>query len=385
MIARLATLSALLAMTISAQTPPAAQALKVTRAAPLVLPLRQITELQGAMSNTLTGFGLVTGLNSTGSGSKVTRQALLNFIRRHGINPVLADLTTGATALVAVSSELPAFSKVGLRLDVDVTALGEESDLRGGRLLPVKLMAWDGEVYATAAGPVFVNGFKAESRDKKTSILRNHVTAGTISNGGQVVKAPRSFFLSEKGDLELRFRSPSVNTSIEAAASITKALNDARYKVLPVDGYLLRISLPRALRTEEHAMRLLNRIGNVRVPIQIEDKVILNETSGLIIAGENVQISPCVLALSNLTITIVSQDEVVQPIAPFTQSDAEVVGRTAIDVNRESSSIARLKGGATVGDLVANLKALALDPQELIEVFKHLKAIGYLHAELITR
>ena len=43
--------------------------------APLALPLRQITELQGAMSNQLTGFGLVTGLNNSGSGSKVTRQA----------------------------------------------------------------------------------------------------------------------------------------------------------------------------------------------------------------------------------------------------------------------------------------------------------------------
>ena len=91
------------------------------------------------------------------------------------------------------------------------------------------------------------------------------------------------------------------------------------------------------------------------------------------------------LALSNLTITVVSQDEVVQPIAPFTKGETAIVGRTAIDVQRESSPVTALKGGATVGDLVANLKALALNPQELIEVFKHLKAIGYLHAELITR
>ena len=54
-------------------------------------------------------------------------------------------------------------------------------------------------------------------------------------------------------------------------------------------------------------------------------------------------------------------------------------------MQRENSQITSLKGGATVGDLVANLKALALNPQELIEVFKHLKAIGYLHAELIAR
>jgi flagellar P-ring protein FlgI len=353
--------------------------------APLALPLRQITELQGAMSNQLTGFGLVTGLNSTGSGSKVTRQALLNFIRRHGINPELADLTTGATALVAVSAELPAFSKVGMKLDVDVTSLGDESDLRGGRLLPVKLMAWDGKVYATAAGPVFVNGFKASSTDKNVSITSNHVTGGTISNGAQVVVAPKSFFLSEEGHLELRFRNPSVSTAIEAAEAINKLLEGQVYKAIPIDGYMVQVQFPENLRTAENAMRLLNRIGDVLVPIRVNEKVILNETSGLIIAGENVQISPCVLALSNLTITVVSQDEVVQPIAPFTKGQTEVVGRTHIDVQRDNSQVTALKGGATVGDLVANLKALALNPQELIEVFKHLKAIGYLHAELITR
>ena len=353
--------------------------------APMMLPLRQITELQGAMSNNLTGFGLVTGLNNTGSGSKVTRQAVLNFMQRHGINPAVGDLATGSTALVAVSAELPAFSKVGQKLDVEITAIGEESDLRGGRLLPVKLLAWDGKVYATAAGPIFVNGFFAESADKKTSIRSNHVTAGTVSNGAQVVMAPKSFFLSEEGFLELRFRNPSVSTSIEAASAVNKLLEDKRYNALPIDGYMIRIVFPKTLRTEEHAMRMLNRIGGALVPVRVEDKVILNETSGLIIAGENVQISPCVLALSNLTITIVSQDEVVQPIAPFTKGETAVVGRTAIDVQRENSNITALKGGATVGDLVANLKALALNPQELIDVLKHLKAIGYLHAELITR
>ncbi len=352
---------------------------------PLALPLRQITELQAAMSNQLTGFGLVTGLNSTGSKSKVTRQALQNFIRRYGINAEIADLTTGSTALVAVSAELPAFSKVGMRLDVDVTSLGDESDLRGGRLLLVKLLAWDGKVYATAAGPVFVNGFKASSLDKNTSITNNHVTGGTISNGGRVVVAPRSFFLSEEGHLELRFRNPSVSTSIEAAQAINKLLEGQIYKAVPVDGYMVQIRFPENLRTPQNAMRMLHRIGGVMVPIQVEDKVILNETSGLIIAGENVQISPCVLALSNLTITVVSQDEVVQPIAPLTKGETAIVGRTAIDVQRENSPVTALKGGATVGDLVASLKALALNPQELIEVFKHLKAIGYLHAELITR
>ena len=92
------------------------------------------------------------------------------------------------------------------------------------------------------------------------------------------------------------------------------------------------------------------------------------------------------LALSNLTITVVSQDEVIQPHTPFTRSaTTEIVGRTSIDVQRENSNITDLRGGATVGDLIANLKALELNPQELIEVFRHLKAMGYLHAELITR
>ena len=269
---------------------------------PLVLPLRQITELQGAMPASLTGFGLVTGLDKTGSGSKVTRQAIVNFIRRHGLNPELEDVVPGSTALVAVSAQLPAFSKVGMPLDVHVTALGDEKELRGARLLPVQLRGWDGKVYAIADGPVSVNGFKATIG--QTSVSKNHVTAGSISGGGRVVREIPSSFLSRDGFLELRLRNPSVSSSIAAADGINKLLAKTEFRALPVDGYMIRISMPNRLQSEDTAIRLLNRIGNVQVPVQVEAKVIINETSGLIIAGENVQISPCVLALSSLTITV---------------------------------------------------------------------------------
>ena len=353
---------------------------------PLGVPLRQISVLSTALPADLTGFGIVTGLDKTGSGGRLSRQALANLVKRFGINTSVEDLSPGSVAVVSVSATLPAFAKVGTELDVHVSAVGDESDLRGGRLLPVKLLGWDGKTYAIASGPVFVNGFKAESADSKASVRRNHVTAGSVANGGRVVVALDSTFLTESGHLELRLRNPSINTVVSAAASVNKMLKSTRFRAVAVDSHLLRLVLPEKLRTEQTALQLLNRIGNAMVEIRGNAKVILNETSGLIIAGENVQISPCVIAVSNLTISVVSEDEVVQPLPGFSQGETAIVSRSRIDVAHDKASPRAVGGGgATVGELVANLKQLNLDPQELIEVFKHLRAMGYLHAELIVR
>src|SRR5712692_11582681 len=83
-----------------------------------------------------------------------------------------------------VTSNLPAFSTQGTRIDVSVSALGDAKSLQGGTLLVTPLLGADGNVYAVAQGTVAVAGFSAEGDAAK--IVRGVPTVGRISNGALV-------------------------------------------------------------------------------------------------------------------------------------------------------------------------------------------------------
>ena len=66
--------------------------------------------------------------------------------------------------------------------------------------------------------------------------------------------------------------------------------------------------------------------------------------------------------------------------------DAERVGRTRVEVQQNASELGALGGGgATVADLLQNLKALGLKPHQLVNVFTNLKKHGFLQADLEVR
>lgn len=347
------------------------------------VPISQITRLQGAMSNALTGVGLVTGLNGTGAGDKLSRQAAQNMVRDLGLNVGDGDLTSGSFAFVAVNATLPPFAKEGQSLDVTVSTLSDATSLFGGYLQSAPLRGPDKKVYATATGRLTVSGFSAESAG--TSVVRNHVTAANVPGGATIVDAPRSYFLSEQGNVELQLINPSLLTANNIATGINAILADSGCSAEVLDRTLVRIFLPPGLQTESDAIRVLNLVRPVSVLVDNPSVVVVDAAAGVILAGAGVMISPCVIALSDLTISVVSQDEVSQPLPGPNLGTTERVNRTRIDVNTSNSELASVSGGATVDELLGNLKALELSPRQLIQVFEHLKRGGYLQAELIVR
>jgi flagellar basal body P-ring protein FlgI len=102
--------------------------------------------------------------------------------------------------------------------------------------------------------------------------------------------------------------------------------------------------------------------------------------------GEGVLISPCVVGLSDLTIAIVEEDQVSQP-NPLAQGTTERVGRTRVEVQSGNTELKKVGGGggATVSDLLQNLKTLGLTPTQLVSVFQALDQGGFLHATLEVR
>lgn len=343
--------------------------------------IRNVTRLHNSMPHQLIGIGIVTGLTQ-GSSDRGTRQAILNVVRQLGLNLSIADVIGGTTALVSLTCTLPPFAKQGQPLDVKVEVISDAISLRGGELLRAELKGVDGLTYVSAQGPLVVAGINASGANAQVS--KNPSATAWLPNGGLVVREENTSFYSESGALELQVLNPSPYNAASIANGMRAALAGTSAQVSVVDQNLVRVELPDAERTNENAIRILNLVGDVRVAIENPTKILIDQTTGTVLAGEGVLISPCVVGLSEFTIAVVNEDQVSQP-NPLSPGTTERVGRTRVEVQTSNSELKPVSGGATVSDLLQNLKAMGLTPQQLVSVFQALDQGGFLHATLEVR
>ena len=344
--------------------------------------IRSVTRLHNSMPHQLLGIGLVTGLPNTGSSDRGTRQAILNVVRQLGLNLTPADVVGGTTALVSLTCSLPPFAKVGQPLDVKVEVLSDATSLRGGELLRAELRGVDGQTYVVAQGALVVAGDTVTGGNAQAT--QNPSGTAWLPNGGLCVREENTSFFSESGALELQVLNPSPFNATSVANGMRAALAGTSARVTAVDSALVRVELPDADRTTENALNILALVGDVRVTVENPTKVMIDQTSGTVLAGEGVLISPCVVGVSDLTIAVVEEDYISQP-NPLAQGSTERVGRTRIQAQTSSTELKNVGGGATVSDLLQNLKALGLTPTQLVSVFQALDQGGFLHATLEVR
>ena len=137
--------------------------------------IKDIAKLNGVRSNSLIGYGLVTGLNGTGDDMKksvFTLQAVYNLMVRNGItvNPnELNSIKLKNVAAVMVTADLPPFAKPGSTIDVQVSSIGDAKSLSGGTLILTPLKAADGNVYAVAQGAITNGAFAFGGKAAKSA------------------------------------------------------------------------------------------------------------------------------------------------------------------------------------------------------------------------
>ncbi len=346
--------------------------------------IKDIVAVEGIRDNMLLGYGLVVGLN--GSGDKLknnafTQQSLVAFLERQGVNTRGLDLKTKNVAAVTVTALLPGFARSGSTVDIQVSAMGDAKSLLGGTLLATPLYGADGEVYAVAQGPITVSGFEA-SGDSGTSITKGVPTSGYISNGG-IVEREIEFSLNDMPELKLALRNPDLST----ASSIMEAINA---RVGPgaahvADPGTVTLQVPASYSGD--VATLLADIEKLQVETDQPAKIVIDESSGTIVMGENVQIDTVAVAQGNLVVKVEETPQVSQP-GPFAPEGAEtvVVPRTNISVDEGSGQkMAVLQKGATLRDLVNGLNSLGVGPRDMITILQTIKAAGALQAEIETR
>ena len=151
--------------------------------------IKDIAAVKGVRPNQLVGYGLVVGLNGSGDNNKTefTIQSLVNMLERMDVHVDPNDVKVKNVAAVIVTASLPPFSRIGNKIDVLVSSIGDAKSLVGGTLLLTPLRGVDREVYALAQGPVSVGGFGATGTTG-SAVTQNHLLAAKIPGGATVEK-----------------------------------------------------------------------------------------------------------------------------------------------------------------------------------------------------
>jgi flagellar P-ring protein precursor FlgI len=340
--------------------------------------IKDLASIKGIRTNQLTGYGLVVGLDGTGdkSGTEFTIQSLVNMLERMGINVDKKDVRVKNVAAVVVTAKLPPFARIGSKMDVVVSSIGDATSLVGGTLLFTSLRGADEKVYALAQGPISVGGVGAGGASG-SSVTKNHLLAARIA-GGATIEREVAFSLNGKKDLTLTLLNPDFTTALRVSEAINAAMGEAVSKAL--DSGTLELNIPETYR--EDISRFLANVEGLEVDPDTVARIVVNEKTGTVVIGQNVRISTVAVSHGNLSITINETQNVSQP-RPFTETGRTVVTpESDIEVRESDNQLMVVDGGATIGELVRALNAIGVTPRDLISIFQSIKAVGALQAEL---
>jgi flagellar P-ring protein precursor FlgI len=338
--------------------------------------LKDIADVEGVRGNQLVGYGLVVGLNGTGDGRvEFTVKSISNMLEKVGVRVNPENIKVKNVAAVAVTADLPAFSRPGTKLDISISSLGDAKSLQGGTLILTPLKGADGNTYAVAQGMVMLGGFAVSGGGD--AAIKNHPTVATIPEGATVERAiPFDLFQSKR--VRIVLREGDFTTMVRVVDAINQKLGQPAASALDSAS----VEVPLVGRFQSDPVALMAALEQVEVEQDVGAKVIVNERTGTIIMGESVTISRVALAHGNLNIAIRAETGVSQP-NPLGQGQTAVVTNTDITVGEEKKALGILGGEVTLGDVVKALNALGATPRDLISIFTALKRAGALNAELV--
>ena len=360
--------------------------------------IKDIVSIKGIRPNQLFGYGLVIGLDGSGdkAGTNFTIQSLANMLEKMGIHVNAQDVKVKNVAAVMVNATLPPFARIGKKIDVIVSSIGDAKTLQGGTLLLTHLKGVDGKIYALAQGPISVGGFRIGGA-AGGGVGKNHPTVGRIS-GGATVEREIPLSLKDRTELTILLNNPDFITAIRVANSINSEMGENIAK--PIDSGTITIRIPDSF--QDSVVPLLARVEDLEVIPDSLAKVIVNERTGTIVIGENVRVLTVAVAHGNLSIQIKETKQVSQPL-PFaprppregatpTQMEGGVVvapggstvvtPETDVSVVEEKNRLLLVPKGRTIGDLVRALNAIGVTPRDLITILQAMKVAGALQGKL---
>ncbi|MGB0452793.1 MAG: flagellar basal body P-ring protein FlgI [Bacteriovoracaceae bacterium] len=309
--------------------------------------LKDLVTVKGVRENPIIGYGLVIGLNGTGDGGgEITNTSLKRMFQKLGLNPQ-QEISSKNVAAVIVTAKLPPFGRIGQKVDVTVSSIGDASSLAGGTLLVTPLKGGDGNVYAIASGQVSIGGLKAGSK---------FATSGLVAEGGLIERELKLDF-DKKESIRLSLN----NADFTTAARIERTINEelgGKY-ALAKDSSTVDLIIP--VFYQRKVVQLMAIIENFKIVSDQIAKIVINERTGTIVAGGEISLKPVAISHGDLSIQI---------------------GGEGDDAKGKPQSFYYMDSKASLNDLVQGLNALGTTPEDLISIFQALKRNGSLVGNL---
>ena len=127
---------------------------------------------------------------------------------------------------------------------------------------------------------------------------------------------------------------------------------------------------------------LMTRVEQLQVQPDQLARVVIDESSGIVVIGKDVKINRLAIAQGNLTIKITDIPFVSQPL-PFSNGTTVSGVTTAININEGiDAKLTVVNTGVNLQELVDGLNALGVTPRDLISILQAIKASGALQAEI---
>ena len=346
--------------------------------------IKDLGKVQGWRDNALVGYGIVTGLAGTGDSptNRTTRQALSNVFSQFNLTVPPEQVQSRNVAVVMVSASLPPFAREGDTLDVTVSSAGDARSLVGGSLLVTPLKGPNGRIYALAQGALSVGGYRYDANGNV--LQKNHPTVGSLPNGATVEVGVSAEMLSADKTMTFVLSEPDYTTANRIATAINNQIGGGTARARDASGIEIRV--PESQR--DQLVSFVAKLENVAVEPDRRAKVVINERTGTVVSGGDVQISKVAVSHGDLKISIATQNTASQPsdvIFPGPGIRTAIVSNTRMEASEQNGPGYVPPGSNTVADLVQTLAKLNTNTRDIISILRAIKAAGALHAELIVQ
>jgi flagellar P-ring protein precursor FlgI len=116
-------------------------------------------------------------------------------------------------------------------------------------------------------------------------------------------------------------------------------------------------------------------IESLSFDFEQKQKIIINERTGTIVAGVDIEIKPVVVTQGEITVKILAQNDVSKPAGSVAMDKSLVIGLNENEVYTQ-------KGTTTVANIARSLQKLGATPKMMISIFQAMKSAGAISCEL---
>ncbi len=317
--------------------------------------IKDIASVVGVRENQLIGYGLVVGLDGTGDGSssQFTRQAISSMLQSAHVKVDPRNIKAKNVAAVMVTAKLPAFSRHGDKIDVEVASIGDAKSIIGGTLLMTPLRGVDGEIYALAQGAI-AKGYSADKRNK-----RKAATAKIFK--GAIVEREVDFDLYHKERIRLSLKKADFDTAVKIQNKINAAYGAALATALDPRTIELRRPGNRSM------VEFLAAVDRLDIPYRGAGKIVIDEKTGTVVAGLDIKVDPVVVTHGELTLKIMPSGD---------------VASHSYAIDTKNNVVNMRYGEVTVANIARVLQKLGSKPEDIIAILQTIEQAGAVNAEL---